>query len=155
VYQNKFYIGQIGRSDLSYLQIPGKLIDLSKNTLQEWPQIPHFSDNLPSMILWKDTILAFDEFGVQSFNLTTNKWSTSYLSLAPKNGLSSIISQPKLAILPNDEVLVIGSPCTRCSYFSFAYVYSITGRTWSKTGLPANDLHVPALIQLGTVHTRV
>ncbi len=80
--------------------------------------------------------------GVRSYNVTTEEWSRNFVSYFPASNLVA-----KIALLPNDQVLAVGSLCTKCT--SLAYIYNITGQTWSNTGAPAYDPSSAALVQLG------
>ena len=94
------------------------------------------------MIQWKDTFLFFCSSGVRSYNFTTEEWSPTFVSYFPASSLVA-----KIALLPNDQVLIVGSYCPVCP--SVAYIYNITGQTWSNTGTPAKDPSSAALVQLG------
>jgi hypothetical protein len=142
VYQNKLYFIPYSRS--GYNDPLEKTYDPATNTIKRWPNIPGYMiSNKASMVRWRDSFLFFDTSGVHFYNITAEEWLPTYVSY----GYNSIFN-PKAALLPNDEVLVVGAYCGLCTLR--AYVYNISGKTWSDAGTPANNPLSAALVQLGS-----
>jgi len=112
-----------------------------------WPTPLNKTELGPCLVAWKDTFILlggyYDRRQIQTFNHSSNTWQVLDLSSVPiEIYLSGCI------LLPNNEILVVGSDYT--AFESSATLYNIEANTWNKLPDISVNRHGTSLVLLGT-----
>ena len=85
------------------------------------------------ILVWRDSFVLLGNDISQKFNLTTQKWSTLNTKF-PNSQLSKFIASmapvnsPGCLVMPNEEVLVVGSGIV--GSYRKAYAYNVQTNKW-------------------------
>jgi hypothetical protein len=123
-----------------------EVFDPATNTWSSWAA-PFIKTRLGScLVAWKDTFTLIggssNRRGVQNFNHSTNTWQVLDSTAVPMD-----IYFSGCALLPSDEILVVGSE--ESDQYSAA-LYNIRANTWKKLSDTLNPRDGTALVTLGT-----
>jgi hypothetical protein len=129
IYNNKFYI-----VDQSYPEV----YDGATNTWSKWEAPMHDMGLDACTFVWRDSFFLLGQFKYQKYSLAMKTWSN--LITSPP----SVLYNPSCIVLPNEEVLVVGS--TSLPYQ--ALMYNPLTNTWRK--LPNLTNPYGNLVKLGS-----
>ncbi len=124
-----------------------EVFDPATNTWSSWAS-PLIKNGLGScLVAWKDTFILLGGFsnrrGVQTFNHSSNTWQVLDSTAVPLN-----IFLSGCALLPSDEILVVGSE--QSIYKSSAVLYNIQANSWKELPGTTNDREGASLVILGS-----
>ncbi len=123
-----------------------EVFDPASNSWSSWPKPISKAGDGPCLVAWMDTFILLGGFsnrrGVQTFNHSSNTWQVLDSTNVPMD-----IYLSGCALLPSDEILVVGS---EDSDQSSAALYNIRANTWQKLPETTNAKQGASLVILGS-----
>jgi hypothetical protein len=123
-----------------------EVFDPVSNSWSSWPAPLNKTGEGPCLVAWKDTFIllggSLNPRGVQNFNHSSSTWQVLDSSTVPMD-----IYLSGCTLLPNDEILVVGS---ENSDLSSVTLYNIKENSWEKLSNTPSQRDGTSLVILGT-----
>jgi len=107
----------------------------------QWPLPTAHGSGYGCLVSWRDSLILFAQNGSEKFNVASQTWIPTDTSM-PFDFYGG-----GCAVLPNEEILLVGS-CKGGSDFA-SYVYNVLQDTWTRAGDSSFGKCSTAVVKLG------
>ena len=137
IYEEKIFINDVSNPEV---------FDPATKNWSSWPAPPNPSEVCPCLLAWHDSFILIggepNFRAVQTFNHSSNEWKVLDSSSVPMDVFCS-----GCAVLPNEDVLVVGS---ENADVTSAAVFNVRSNTWKQLPHTSIERGGTSLVPLGS-----